>query len=270
MSRLRSSLAPETVNRLPRVYHRPQEGSGVVLKGGPAESFNRNLGGDFSRQTDGKRILNTAQYRGDEYDNPNRNMMRDFDAKNADNLYQVQKLVVAYNHSHGKDAALVGQFRIDYYASLEDCNLCYMCKKPIKVKRARIDADSRVEGAFTNPKALVKTIDANGARRIRSITSPQSGKLEFSSIRFKPVGVQTNKVYADVRCHFEFVVYRNANGEKKYRYQFVDGTKRNIQFRKGRYGLKELVVIHPNGETEKLGTVPHTYRVENKRCDCKR
>jgi hypothetical protein len=247
---IQSSLSPTRTQMLPDVYHRPQVGSGVYLL---PESINQNCEEPHSRTSNGSVVPNNRVMRFREYENPNVNSMRAFDTRPCfDNFYDVRRLVLAYNHLERRDRPKLAYYRGRYATSLETCNLCWRCKKPIKVQEARF---TRPSGIFRKPERKTQYI-----RTVRGV--------RLSGERQKTVSNAPVTIYADVQCHFEYRV-KLVNGEKKYFFVFVDGTGRNIQSR--RNGWRRIFVeVKPDGSETKINYIPQTYRVQHQKCKCPR
>lgn len=269
---MKTSLNNAVINRLPfdkkkgvPVYHRPQVGSGIYLKGGLGESINQGISDTF--RLNGKQVANPKTFRQTEYENPNVNALRAFDLVPADNFYQTRKLVLAFNHSGRRDSHMVGTFRIAYYRTLAACNMCYNCKKPLKVHKTHIAGDSRAEhdnwfAEETPANKIEKRFD--GGRRIRSA----HGK-PLNGSRYRPHSKGTNTAYGDIKSHFRYVVVKTKDGEIKYRFVYIDGTGRRIEQRK-RPGTNIRYFVHVKDGVETKIIPQSSYRITGLGCKCKR
>lgn len=272
---IKTSLRPEVLNRLPfdkkrgeGIYHRPQEGSALFLKGGLGESINKRVSAYTTMN--GKRVQNPAEFRRNEYENPHVNALKAFQSQPMlDNFYQTRRLVLTFNHGASRrDFNRIGQYRIAYYQTLADCNKCYFCKKPIKVRTARITSDSRQkpDSFFADETPLTKLDKRiDGGKRIRSY-----GGKALSGLRYKPHALPTNVVYGDIRSHFEYVPYKNEQGEVKYRFVYIDGSHRRIEQRKRENSVLRYFVHVQRDGTEKEIIPNVSYRITGKVCKCKR
>lgn len=268
---IKTSLRPAVLNRLPYhkgkpVYHRPQDGSPILLKGGPRESLNRGIG--ETCKINGKSVRNNKDFRVNEYDSV-RNALLAFEPREAsDNYYQVRKLVLTFNHGESRrDYHRLGQYRIAYYQTLEDCNLCYFCKKPIKVKRARIEhIETNIDTSFF---AEEKSPDEGlNKRRDGGVKIQSANGKQLRGIRYRPDRKELNTTYGDITSHFEYVPIKDLDGKiRKYKFVFIDGSGRNIQLRKLGAGRHYFVNVLPDGTEEKI--IPHqSYRRYDKKCKC--
>lgn len=279
---LQSSLSPKRTANLPNVYHRPQEGSGIYLK---PENINPNVQPPFSKSSNGKQSPNFRDTRHREYENPNVNLMRAFDTRpTADNFFQVRRFVLALNgfKTHGKDVShKLAWFAGRFADSLEDCNLCWRCKSPIKVKKSRIDKSASVKTiAVRNPRngnvqvcevkqelsTIFKQETPERKRKVQHIRS--FGGKQLTGDRVRTVNNISETIYADIPCHYEYKS-KMVDGVKRYEYYYVDGTGRNLQPRKD--GVKRYFAeVHEDGSETKIDYIPHTYRIQNTKCNCTR
>ena len=272
-----SSLSREVVDRLPYdkkkgklIYYRPQVGSGVCLKGGLGESINKRV--SETMLLNGKHVANPAEFRQTEFDNPNVNALLAFESRPmADNFYHARRLVLTFNYPHRRDHDRIGEYRLAYYQSLEDCNCCYYCKKPIKTIRARITGKDAIE-ARNDPffaesiqmDKLDKKKDGVG-KLIRSVRGEQ-----LRGVRYQSYSKENNTTYGDIKSHFRYIVTeRNEKGlATKYAFVFFDGTERRIQQRKRANSVvRYFVEVMPDGSEREI--IPQaSYRIKGKGCKC--
>ena len=278
MPRIKTSLRPEVLNRIPYVfnkkrgkhegvYHRPQIGSAICLKGGPGESINKGV--SDTTMMNGKRVVNNAQFRTTEWENPHVNALKAFDAQPAaDNFYQTRRVALTFNHGASRrDFDRLGQYRLSYYRTLADCNMCYFCKKPLKVRNARIvDPRTENDSFFADTPSSSKLVKQglHGEKRIRSV----HGK-SLSGLRYKPHSPSNNTVYGDIKSHFRIVPYKNEQGEIKYRFVYIDGSHKRIEQRKRENGVRYFVHVAKDG-TEKEIIPQSSYRLTGQQCKCKK
>lgn len=272
-----SGLRPERVNELPDVYHRPQAGSGVY-----SESFVRKPSNQLDKG---------GAHRSKEWDNPNVNSLRAFDTHPTDNYIQTRNLVVNYNRSvkYKKDVEVDVNHLFRLYAdSLDEANLCWKCKHPIKVVKTHVRRPDHIQVERKPGEAAPPLPDMPSRfkkeepkrRRILSMKDPQNpyGRVQFTGARVHPSKPKNNAVYADVKCHYE--IRKNADGTLRYIY--VDGSKNEVLRKtkeyRGANGKIRRIAYHAiefppfmGAQIEiEVDTTEKTYRVENLQCGCKR
>lgn len=241
MPKIRTSLSPNRVNRLPVkrnkqgeaeiVKHRPQESASCVFAFGGTV---RERGGrtatlpmkksEVYQQTADKAIkehVQVSEY-AREYDNPDypdtrfdENGKLQWTNESFTNLWQAMRYTAIANNPKNRERFAIGLALKAYRLSLRDAGICFQCKCPIKTKTAKV--------------------------------------------RFAESGEYTRDViYANVKSHFR--VYSRDDGRLEFRY--FDGTGRKIYVRKGKFGDEFYCNderVYPLSE----------YRVENAKCDCK-
>lgn len=248
------------------IYHRPQVGSGVCFKGGPGESINKRVGETMKQN--GKTVVNPTDFRHTEFENPNVNMLLAFESRPAaDNFYETRRLILTFNHNR-RDKNRLGQYRVSYYATLEACNCCYYCKKPIKTQKAYIVdkemLDARNDSWFADetPVDAIKK-ERDGGTKIRSI-----GGKPLRGIRYRPSKKAPNVEWGEIRSHFRFVEVKDDDGVViKYRFVYIDGSGRRIEARKRANGTRYFVHVKNGVETE---IIPQTSYRRKERCKCRR
>jgi hypothetical protein len=241
--KVKSSINKARIDILPEVYHRPLTGSGVYSgnftdKGKPKKA---KIQRDFEHQE-----IFTRK----DYDNPNVNLLRAFEpvfSPMETSIFLASKLVTAVNHPHRKNASEVEYLTNQYRSILEECNICYKCRKPIKVQSEAINAP-----VFKKHKRR------NG--------------LNIEE-HFQPARPINNVMFADVASHCE--IYTKSDGKLGFLIVSEAGEPKErawIELRyngPAKYQGRYFVEINKSNRKEvELDFVPSSYRVLGKKCTC--
>lgn len=261
------------------VYLRPQQSSGVKYE------LDRNI-----------RNYETHSTHIRSFDNPNVNLLKSFDAKEDGNKIVTRNLVCAFNYPHrgGKTAeqqkANLARCRREYQRAFEDFNLCWRCRKPLKVKTASImpkseprdlNDGSTIKGKVVLPPSVEYAEKLGWSDRdFEQVIKRHHRPSKSLGEHWKPYeGVKTVQ-YADVISHFEYRLHPDGRAY----YVFVDGTSRNIQLKReeityyrkkrGKHVPRKHVKtffaeVFPDGSYKEC-MVQNSYRVLNQKCGCKK
>jgi len=241
-----SSISKRRIDNVPEVYHRPLQGSAIYSgyftdKGKP------------SKQPDLKDFEHRDMV-GKVFENPNVNALRAFEPIPnlvETNLYLTSKVVTASNFAHRKNAGDTEYIIDQWKKSLEDCNVCWRCKNPIRVR-------------------------AVGIKRPKQFKKRRKGLNLEDHYTTRNVIVPGNGVFAVVYTHCE--ILQAVDGKLSFRIVCESGKPANRRLIGVRYAKK----VVENGKTRLLGRqfveikngietpidIPSSYIVKNERCTC--
>jgi len=196
--------------------------------------------------------FDTREPRSTTIENPAVNSMQAFDTKPASNLDVTKRLVANYNHQHkhGKDADYLHRLSLEYLERFQDFNLCRLCKNPVKVVRASIDV---IQPKDDTPEKLSGIRKRFKVKRQRHAVKG----VAFVGQHWNSTTRANNFLYADIVPHYEIRMNRETG---KMSYVFVIGQGIELTQQKGVFYL---------GDAEYTQPIPSTYRVFNRKCNCK-